>query len=844
MNVRRTDSGRMRGTHPVSRALVEPLKGRCLLSSYAPSVIGYFGANDTGAVPFSPLIVDTAGDLFGTTSQGGAYGAGTVFEIPAGTSTLITLASFNGTDGAAPHGDLALDAAGNLYGTTSGGGPNNRFGTVFEIAKGSGAITTLASFNGSNGASANGVTVDSAGNLYGTTEEGGRGPDPGLSAGTVFEIVKGSAAVTTLANFNGTNTGNPFGGVTLDSARNLYGTTSSGGANGDGTVFEIAKGSNTLVTLISFNGSNGARPFGDLALDSAGNLYGTSSGGGANNSGTIFEIAKGSTNVITLASFNAPNGVNGLTLDSEGNLYGTTDGSRIGGTMDVGTVFELRKERTTITTLASFNGSNGASPAAGVTLDSAGNLYGTASYGGANGFGTVFEISKGSTVVTTLVSFNNTSGLGSNGVTMDAAGNLYGTTEDTNYGYAAGGDGTVFELAKGSTIPTTLATFNGTNGSGPTNVTLDAAGNLYGTTNRGGANNDGTVFEIVKGTSTITTLASFYGTNGEYPRAGVTLDSDGNLYGTTYGTPSANGYSPDYGTVFEIATGTNTITTLAKFDGTNGANPTGSVTLDAAGNLYGTTFGIDFPSDDGTVFEIPKGSTTVATLATFNGANGAEPLGGVTLDADGNLYGTTSRGPSTTYYPSGDGTVFSGTVITLATFNGTNGAQHQAGVTLDSAGNLYGVTSYGGANDFGTVFEIPKGSTAVTTLALFDPYVQGSPGGNLIFDAEGNLYGTAGGGPGGDGTVFKLSPALPGDANLDGKVNFADLVILARNYHMSYATWSDGDFNGDGTVGFDDLVTLAANYGHALPTLSATAAPVSPAVRHERFLQPLRHRRG
>ena len=805
--------------HRLSRAVAETLESRWLLSGapYILSPVASFGVNDTGANPLSTLIADPAGDLFGTTSKGGAYGAGTVFEIPAGSSTLTTLVSFNNADGANPHAGLTLDSAGNLFGTTDQGGPGGD-GTVFEVANGSTTITTLASFDGANGAVPNALTLDSAGNLYGTTSNGGDGGN-----GTAFELVKGSTTLTTLVSFNSNIAAGPVGGITLDSAGNLYGTTSRGGTSNSGIVFEIAKGSTAVTTLASFNnGGNSASPAG-VSLDAAGNLYGATAFGGAGGVGTVFTLAKGSAAVTTLASFNGSNGAypqGPVALDAAGNLYGTT---LTGGPGNDGTVFEIAKGSSTVTTLGSFSGTNGAAPEAGVTLD-AGNLYGTTFGGGSSAYGTVFEIAKGSANVTTLASFKDTNGANSvAGVTLDAAGNLYGTT--------LGGDGKIFEIAHGSTTITTLASFDGTNGSTPlAGLALDATGNLYGTTGYGGNGGGGAVFEIAKGSTTVTTLASFDRTNGANPRAGVTLDSAGNLYGTT----NAGGASND-GTVFEIAKGSNTITTLASFNGSNGADPQGPVALDADGNLYGATaFG--GPSGDGTVFEVAKGSTTATTLASFNGSNGAVPTGGVILDAAGNLYGTTNASGATN-----DGTVFeiangSNTVSTLASFNkDTNGEHPYGGVTLDSDGNLFGTTQGNGFGNgpgiFGTVYEIAKGSTAITTLASFNGSNGASPQGPVTLDAAGNLYGTTSqGGASGQGTVFKLSRAIPGDANADGKVDFADLVILARNYGMKNAVWEDGDFNGDGTVGFDDLVTLARNYEKDASIAIAHASDVDSTV--------------
>jgi uncharacterized repeat protein (TIGR03803 family) len=212
-------------------------------------------------------------------------------------STPTTLADFSVGPGNGPLAGLIADAAGDLFGTTNFAGVNGN-GMVFEIAKiGSGYVSpqlTLVSFDGSNGTGpqAN-LIADAAGDLFGTTVFGGANGD-----GTVFEITPTGYAniFTTLVSFNGTNGLHPQGSLIADAAGDLFGTMSGGGANSDGTVFEIAKtGSSyasTPTTLVSFNGSNGANPNAGLIIDVAGNLFGTTSGGGANSDGTVFEIAK------------------------------------------------------------------------------------------------------------------------------------------------------------------------------------------------------------------------------------------------------------------------------------------------------------------------------------------------------------------------------------------------------------------------------------------------------------------------------------------------------------------------------------------------------------------------
>jgi len=232
------------------------------------------------------LVFDSSGNLYGTTSLGGVYNDGIVFELAKGSSVITSRASFDRTNGEDPVAGLLKDSSGNLYGTTALGGAYNG-GTVFELAKSSSVITTLASFYGIKGSRpSGGLIVDSGGDLYGTTEYGGVS-----NRGTVFELVKGSSVVTTLASFGGANGEYPVAGLLIDGSGNLYGTTSAGGANGDGTVFEVAAGSGLVTTLASLGGSNGSDPIGGLTLDGSGDLLGTTESGGANADGSVFELS-------------------------------------------------------------------------------------------------------------------------------------------------------------------------------------------------------------------------------------------------------------------------------------------------------------------------------------------------------------------------------------------------------------------------------------------------------------------------------------------------------------------------------------------------------------------------
>jgi len=316
------------------------------------------------------MILDAAGNLYGTSIYGGTDDAGTVFELSptvGGGWTEKVLYSFTSIvydDGAFPHGSLIFDAAGNLYGTTDNGGPycflHQGCGTVFELSPGQGGSwseTVLYSFSGGDG------TGDGA---------------------------------------------NPLGGLIFDAFGNVYGTTFGGGLHGQGTVFELtptAGGSWTESVLYSFGPlPDGQEPWAGLILDTAGNLYGTTSIGGAYTYyGTVFRLTpdgNGSWTETLLHSFGddkdaADPAYVSLISDAAGNLYGTTSG---GGVYNGGTVFEFSPDGSggwTETLLHSFpnNRIDGYSPYAGLTFDSAGNLYGTTNYGGTYREGTAFELS-------------------------------------------------------------------------------------------------------------------------------------------------------------------------------------------------------------------------------------------------------------------------------------------------------------------------------------------------------------------------------------------------------------------------------------------------------------------
>jgi uncharacterized repeat protein (TIGR03803 family) len=236
------------------------------------------------------LSLDSAGNLYGSYEGGGQYGHGAIYEIDATTKQLNVLYSFtDGTDGQRPHGLLYLDPGGNIYGASGGGVPYG-FGTVFMITGDTLQFSTLATFVPMSGIGAlpnGGLVQDAAGNLYGTTNEGGYFGD-----GTIFKIATDTHELTTLYSFGGSSDGaNPIAGLIIDAAGNLYGTTLFGWLSNNGTAFRLSADTNELTTLHSFTGGeDGATLYAGLTADAAGNLYGATNGGFASVYGTVFQL--------------------------------------------------------------------------------------------------------------------------------------------------------------------------------------------------------------------------------------------------------------------------------------------------------------------------------------------------------------------------------------------------------------------------------------------------------------------------------------------------------------------------------------------------------------------------
>jgi uncharacterized repeat protein (TIGR03803 family) len=363
------------------------------------SVVHNFTGGNDGGNPINGFT--SAGKiLYGTTSVGGTFNSGVVFKLnESGVETVLHNFA-GGTDGATPQGEL-IRKGGILYGTTTAGGASGA-GTVFKVT--GKKETVLYSFaGGTDGAFPEaGLTMDAAGNLYGTTSQGGAN-----GKGTVFELVApktngGSWTESVLYSFGtGTDGSIPVGGVSFDSAGNLYGTTSAGGTYGLGTVFQLVPGTVWTENILHDfqNANDGSIPYGGLISDKKGNFYGVATQGGAggdDGGGTIFELTPSGGSWTFTVLYSLPGwGISGsyrnLILDASGNLYGTT---HCDGAYNAGTVYELTPSGATWTynVLYTFTGgTDGLYSFSNLVLND-GKLYGTTKYGGADGNGVIFEV--------------------------------------------------------------------------------------------------------------------------------------------------------------------------------------------------------------------------------------------------------------------------------------------------------------------------------------------------------------------------------------------------------------------------------------------------------------------
>jgi len=897
--------GRRRGTRAV-RAAAESLELRVLLSSDTlEALTNLTAANATT----SGLIIDSKGDLFGVTASGGMNNDGTVFEVPAGTSTPQTLITFDGTNGSQPSGTLLIDSNGNLYGAAAAGGTDG-FGTIFELvngASGTYTLSTLADFTTNSGTPGGPLVLDNGGDLFGTTGNNG------VSNGTVFEITAGTNTVTTLATFGATDY--PNNGLVIDGSGDLFGTTASGGANGLGSVFEVPVNSGgTLNTIYSFNGYDGTDP-GLLTIDSSGDVFGTTYSGGpdyaageSNGFGTVFEIPTGNS-LQTLADFDDVVGAyptSGMVVDSSGNLFGTDDA---GGDFGYGGLFEVASGSGTLTSLASFNTPTGLNANPGIVEDANQNFFGTTSAYGANSYGSIFEATP-QTTTGPLAAITAPTVLGTvatETVTVtytDPAGIDTGPDSVNTMNVSVAGQNTqALTVAQDSITSQTGNSVNDTPTTVVVTYTVDAPGSAWSMSDNANSPYNITV-SGVKDSNDVTmqpAMGSFNVSIGTGPKVTISappVTTPGNhdsLITLTFTDP--NGISPAQANNIvliqnahirafngnDLVADTTTVTPRAglptdtltvqyeiaapyipnqapKGDWFSGDNGTYSVSLDAGvltdttgatNPATSTTFKVNVPSSPPVGTFTPPTEVTTATapeqvVITYTGANSVNS----SSINPGNLSVTSPVGLNvpvtsvTTNVASGDSPSIVATYTIDPPAGGWVNGGYMVSLNTGSAGvmDILGETDAGATTAFLVNLPLPVPSGTTTSAFSLGFSAQASavaPDGNtLVVGNEENSSGTAM-----QGVLERLTPSGPDSTfGTDGQIIFPSgqlFSVTAEPVGNSYAIIFGGTSGGSLLVGeytaggtpasFGsnglEVVTNAATFPTPAPT-SATAYSV------------------
>lgn len=733
-----------------------------------------FTGSADGAHPNS-LTVGPGGVLYGSTQSGGAHGSGTLFQLSS--NQLQTLYSFSGTnDGERPNGGLIHQANGQIVGTTFGGGTNG-FGTIFRLSTNN-LLTTLFAFDHTNGVLPKaGLTEAADGTLFGTAYEGGI-----FHYGTLFRLDAAGAFSVSLP-FGSTNGAFPPSQLTLASDGKFYGTTYKGGTAGKGSVFSLTP-TGLFTKLASFDGTNGAFPFASVTQSTDGTFYGATTAGGSFGLGNLFRMTPDGrvTNVYSFSGQIDGSHPRATLLQSgDGNFYGLTSD---GGSFGFGTVFRLSPSGA-LTTIAQFAGFNGANPEAALIEAPDGSLYGSTQNGGPANAGVVFRLrASGSAPQITTQPHDAISYVGGvvqfsvasfgtaplayqwqkNGVNLndgpDVSGSQSRVLTIQNLSLAEAGSYSVVVSNQFGASPSSPATLQVL--SSPPTISLQPTN------------------QTVSPGATVSFIAEVLGNfplSYQWLRNGNRLSDSGNISGShsasllmtnvteanngTYTLLASNllGNVKSSDAVLSVipssAPGTMLTTLYSFFGQTDGSTP--SELLDGGdGWLYGTTpTGGSFSL--GALFKLGTNGSFI-TLASFDITNGATPLAGLTLGGKNVFYGTTSAGGL-----NNAGTVFSftpsGQLGTVYPFGGGfDGGAPRTKLTMSPEGALYGSTTVGGLNGWGTLFEIDAGGR-LTNSYSFKAAVDGAAPGALLLSPEGDLLGlTPNGGVFTNGNFFRWKP--------------------------------------------------------------------------------------
>lgn len=576
-------------------------------------------------------------------------------------------------------------------------------------------------------------------------------PHPVLACAIIIFSLLASTQVcaqyTKLRDFGKAEEGiRPFSKLATDGTF-LYGTTSTGGDFDTGTIYKIQLNGTGFTVIHHFDNVNGAAPVGGLFYDGT-SLYGTTVLGGTSSQGTIFKIDTDGSDFTKLFDFEftATGGFPTGSLIADGSvLYGVTSQ---GGSSGVGTVFKINKDGTGHTKLVDFTPANGSQPTGDLVYDGT-FLYGVTSSGGANFDGVIYKVRPNGTDFAKVMDFN---GLGATGFSPSSSlyydgTYLWGMTRSGG----GGGSGTLFRILPSGAGYETRVDFNGSgNGGFPKGALISDGTSLYGTTAQGGSGGHGTVFKIDLDGNGFTTLFNQPGnTFGADPEGTLLL-----IGSTLYTTRSGGGFS-GHGMIFKVDTDGDNDEQLYSFQ-VQGNNPVNTLVFDGT-FIYGVTY-LGGLYGGGTIYKIRKDGTGFLKVFDFEGeATGTRPRGSLYLDGT-TLYGMTVEGGTNSvgvlYKIETNGTGYT----KMLDFNGASNGSNPNGGLISDGTFLYGMTTHGGANFYGTIFKIMPNGTGYAKLRDLD-YTNGAfPYGDLILQ-DGRLFGLASqGGDAGGGVLFSILP--------------------------------------------------------------------------------------
>ncbi len=672
--------------------------------------------------------------------DGYLYGVGSdiLYRLLPDGSSYEALYVFQAATGISPQTRLMKGVDGYLYGTTNSGGNNNK-GVIYKVQNDGTGYKVLHHFNGMNGSSPNNLMQLNSGLICGTTERGGTN-----DLGLVYKIDPDGLIFQVLHNFNGTNGSRPQGGLvslTVNGAIYLYGVTSLGGNNDKGVIYRIQPSGSNFSRQYNFSTSSGSGPRGPLVKE--GNvLYGVAYGG-SNDGGVVFAYDADADSYLKLHEFSFSTNYaiefspTGPLLNYNGKLYGTTT---IGGSFHSGVIYRLDFDGSGYQVIHEFEDENGYQ---GRLSTFNNQLFGLTAGGYAAttySNGTIYKLNPDGTAFQTIHSFGSPNGYGPSGSLIKAQdGNLYGLTAYGGSGYS---QGIAFKIQPDGTGFAALQWMgNGPNHGSPRGSPVQASnGSFYGMNYYGGPAYAGQFFKLNANNPITYTTYNIFCLAPDcslYPVASLIQASDGNLYGMTTNT----GQNTGQGNIFRISTSGTNYTLLKKFNGTNGANPAGSLIQAPDGYLYGMTENGGM-NGLGVIFKIRMDGTGFEKIFEFgqsiNGVYGTHPKGSLMLGSDGKLYGMAMGGGSswagTVFRINTNGTGFS----VLYNFNGTNGLFPVGSLVEDiNTGFLFGMTELGGTNNFGVVFKIKKDGTGFQKLLDFNGTNGKYPKGDLFIVVPG-----------------------------------------------------------------------------------------------------------